>query len=46
MRGREGRGEEKGGGVMAFGGWIPLGRERGKGRGMKERGEPPMSEVR
>ena len=43
--GRGGKGGE-GRGVMAFGGWIPLGRERGKGRGKKERGEPPISEVR
>jgi len=37
----KGRGRRKGGGVMAFGGWILLGRERGKGRG-RRKGEDPQ----
>ena len=42
-----GMGEEKEGrGRRGFGGWIALGRDMGKGRGKKERGGPPMSEVR
>ena len=42
VRGREGRGEEKEGrGRHGFWGWIPLGRERGKGRG-RRKGEDPQ----
>ena len=44
--GKKGRGggerRRKGGRRHGFGGWIPLGRERGK----KEREDPPMFEVR
>ena len=48
MRGREGRGEKEGRGRHGFWGMDTPGKGEGEGEGelKKERGEPPMSEVR